>query len=121
MNSDHVQTIREALKVYEGESWFLPEAQGDTVRFEVRAALTALDEAAGWELISDGWYDEKWNQVAGAELQQAPDTPYVCHVHTKHGERYLMDYYEGRKGESYTIGGVVGLFRKRQPAQEGDA
>jgi hypothetical protein len=44
MNTQDKETIREALKVYQDESFFLAEAQGDTVRFKIRNALAALEQ-----------------------------------------------------------------------------
>ena len=107
MNSDHVQTIREVLREY--RTLAIDDDREEIVA-QLDAALTALEEAAGWEMV----------------------------------EEYSEIYATGEDGKQYTIGvdgdsntyvarqdprGVIlalppanhRLFRKRQPAQGGDA
>ena len=80
MNTKDKETIREALKVYQDESFFLPEAQGDTIRFEIRNALAALEQPDA----------PRWTPVPNGEYQGTQD-------YTWDG-KWLKTSYKGAKG-----------------------
>lgn len=95
LSDEHKATIRSGLKVLQDESFFLPEAQGDTLRFEISNALAALESETEWEPVPDGeelrlWQGKNHRQsncyvvtrkiVAGRLL---PDGYAVCRVKEK--------------------------------------
>jgi len=119
MNSDHVVTIREALefrkrKTIEFADFAPKEAEEELA--ELNAALAALDEAAGWEMLPDGIeYIEGGDNYLTASLGGSllsiirsdldePDMDEECDTHS-----IQLDPNKYR------------LFRKRQPVQESDA